>query len=455
MTRNVSPTANDNTALGAAGRREPDFGTMPRSPVEALEPSRVPEPPEREPPPRGMHPVLRFFNGLLTLFFVVALVLVSVLYFFKVQFDRPGPLATSTVIVVPRGEPTSSIAERLEREGIIADRRIFVISAYYFAHLKGKASLKAGEYEFGKAASMRQVLDTLVEGKSIEHKITLPEGLTSRQIVVRLRAHPELHGEITDIPAEGSLLPDTYRFARNDSRQDIIDRMRVAQEKFLANLWEERHPTIMVRTPEEALVLASIVEKETGRADERPRIAAVFHNRLKRRMRLQSDPTIIYGLVGGAGGLDHPIRQSELDRQTRYNTYQIDGLPPTPIANPGRAAIEAVLKPAKTEDLYFVADGTGGHAFAPSLHEHNKNVFRWRKIVRDIRAREAQEAAAAATAAAESASAEGIVVEPGVGSDPLPASSALLSDVPPTAAGAAPAGTPAAPIPVPRRNPNR
>jgi UPF0755 protein len=400
-----------------------------------------------------MHPVLRFFNGLLTLFFMVALVLLSVLYFIKVQFDRSGPLATSTVIVVPRGEPTSSIAERLEREGIIADRRIFVISAYYFAHLKGKASLKAGEYEFGKAASMRQVLDTLVEGKSIEHKITFPEGLTSQQIVVRLQAHPELHGEITEIPAEGSLLPDTYRFARDDTRQDIIDRMRVAQEKFLANLWEERHPAIMVQTPEEALVLASIVEKETGRADERPRIAAVFHNRLKRRMRLQSDPTIIYGLVGGAGALDHPIQQSELDQQTRYNTYQIDGLPPTPIANPGRAAIEAVLKPAKTEDLYFVADGTGGHAFAPSLNEHNKNVFRWRKIVRDIRAREAQEAVAAA--AAGSASAEGIVVEPGDGSDPLPASSALLSDGPPKATDAAPTETPAAPIPVPRRNPNR
>jgi UPF0755 protein len=153
------------------------------------------------------------------------------------------------------------------------------------------------------------------------------------------------------------------------------------------------------------------------------------------------------------GALDHPIRQSELDRQTRYNTYQIDGLPPTPIANPGRAAIEAVLKPAKTKDLYFVADGTGGHAFAPSLNEHNKNVFRWRKIVRDIRARQAREAAAAA--AAESASAEGIVIDPGAGSDVLPASSALLSDGPPTATGAAPAETPAAAIPVPKRNPNR
>jgi len=226
--------------------------------------------------------------------------------------------------------------------------------------------------------------------------VTLAEGLTSYQVVQRLMAHPELRGEIAEIPPEGRLLPDTYKFGSNDTRQDIIERMRAAQAKFLAKVWPTRDPDIVVTTPEEALILASIVEKETGRADERPRIASVFENRLKKKMRLQSDPTIIYGLVGGKGALDHPIQQEELDRETGYNTYKINGLPPTPIANPGRAAIEAVLRPAKTKDLYFVADGSGGHIFAPTLDEHNKNVVAWRKIEREIRAREAAEAAAKA-----------------------------------------------------------
>jgi UPF0755 protein len=311
----------------------------------------------------------------------------------KAQFDQPGPLATSTVFVIPKGEGVSAIAERLERDGVIDDRRVFMTSILYFMYLKGQGSLKAGEYEFGKNASMRQVLDTLVEGKSIEHKVTLAEGLTSYQIVQKLMAQSELHGEITEIPPEGSLLPDTYRFGRNDTRQDIIERMQAAHKKFLAKVWETRDPEIVVTTPEEAVILASIVEKETGRADERPLIASVFENRLRKNMRLQSDPTIIYGLVGGKGSLDHPIQQEELDRETGYNTYKINGLPPTAIDNPGRASIEAVLRPAKTKDLYFVADGTGGHVFAASLEEHNKNVFKWRKVEREMRAKEAQEAA--------------------------------------------------------------
>ncbi|MHA1518400.1 MAG: endolytic transglycosylase MltG, partial [Alphaproteobacteria bacterium] len=180
----------------------------------------------------------------------------------------------------------------------------------------------------------------------------------------------------------------------------ILQRMAVAQQKFLAKVWEERDPDIRVKTPEEAVILASIVEKETGVAEERPRIASVFHNRLKKRMRLQSDPTIIYGIFGGAGMRDHPITQEELNRPNPYNTYKIDGLPPTPIGNPGRAAIEAVLKPAKTEDLYFVANGKGGHFFSTTLAEHNSNVVKWRKIEREIRARQKAEAEAAAAAAA-------------------------------------------------------
>src|SRR5262249_5423593 len=198
--------------------------------------------------------------------------------------------------------------------------------------------------------------DRLDARKSIDQRVASAEGLTSQQIVERLQATTDLQGNIADVPAEGTLLPDTYRFQIGDSRQDIIERMQVAQKKFLGKMWEARDPDIVVQTPEEAIVLASIVEKETSRADERPLIASVYQNRLRKKMRLQSDPTIIYGLVGGKGVLDHPIQQDELDRDTAYNTYKINGLPPGPIANPGRAAIEAVLKPAKTKDLYFVAD---------------------------------------------------------------------------------------------------
>jgi UPF0755 protein len=397
----------DRFAPGPAG---PHAGPLPRSPAEALEPMRAPElPPDWDEPEPKQHPFLNMLDGLVTFVFLLACLGVGLFYWAKIQLDQPGPLATSTVFAVPKGEGGSSVADRLEQEGIIANRRVFMTGILYFKYIKGQGSLKAGEYEFRKNATMREVLDTLVEGKSIEHKVTLAEGLTSYQIVQRLMAHRELRGEIKEIPPEGSLLPDTYKFGKNDTRQNILERMRAAQAKFLAKVWETRDPDIVVTTPEEALILASIVEKETGRADERPRISSVFQNRIRKRMRLQSDPTIIYGLVGGKGALDHPILQEELDRETAYNTYKINGLPPTPIANPGRAAIEAVLRPAKTKDLYFVADGTGGHIFAPTLDEHNKNVVAWRKIEREIRAREAAEAAAKAAAeeAAASAAADG------------------------------------------------
>ena len=365
-------------------------------------PQRPPEPPEREEIDPDPHPFLRMFDGLVTFLFLVTCAVAATYYWLKVKFDQPGPLTTSTVVVIPRGEGVSGIAERLQRDGVIADRRLFMTSIIYFKYLKGHGTLKAGEYEFPKYATMRQVLDTIVEGKSIEHKITFAEGLTSYQIVQKLLAHPDLKGEITEIPPEGSLLPDTYKFGRDDSRQNIIERMQAAQKKFMEKVWATRSEDIVVRTPEEALILASIVEKETGIADERPMIAAVFQNRLRKNMRLQSDPTIIYGLVGGKGALDGPIMREDLDKETAYNTYKINGLPPTPIANPGRASIEAVLRPAKTKDLYFVADGTGGHVFAPTLEEHNRNVFKWRKVERDIRAQEAAAKAAPEAAAAAS-----------------------------------------------------
>jgi UPF0755 protein len=413
LTRDLPSTANDNgdvVPAAPASRQPALLAPAPRSPAETLEPMRPPPPPDHEELEPREHPFLNMLDGLVSFVFLLACLGLGLYLFIKVQFDKPGPLTTSVVFAVPRGEGVSAMAERLEHEGVIDDRPIFMTSIFYFKYLRGKGNVKAGEYEFPKNATMRDVLDILVQGKSIEHKVTLAEGLTTQQIVDKLMANPDLHGDITEVPPEGSLLPDTYKFGRHDTRQEIIDRMRAAQAKFLAKVWEERDPDIAVQTPEEALVLASIVEKETGRADERPHIASVFQNRLRKNMRLQSDPTIIYGLVGGKGVLDHPIQQDELDRDTPYNTYKINGLPPTPIACPGRAAIEAVLKPAKTKDLYFVADGTSGHVFAATLEEHNKNVVKWRKVEREIRAKEAEEAAAQQAAAAASATGQGQAV---------------------------------------------
>ncbi|BAQ17605.1 protein YceG like [Methyloceanibacter caenitepidi] len=369
------------------------------SPAEALVPQRPPELPPQDEDDDNSHPVLRLFDGLFNFVVIVAVLVASFFYFLRVEFDRPGPLQVSTIFAVPKGASTTSIANRLTEEGIITDRRIFMAAIFYFMRLKGEGTLKAGEYQFDKQATMREVLNTLVDGKSVQYRITFPEGWTSQQIVERISANAELDGAVTEIPPEGSLLPDTYSFGTKDSKEDILQRMQAAQRKFLAQVWEERDPDIMVKTPEEAVILASIVEKETGIAEERPRIAAVFNNRLRKGMRLQSDPTIIYGIFGGSGMRDHPITKDELKQENPYNTYQIDGLPPTPIGNPGRAAIEAVLKPAKTDEVYFVADGTGGHIFSTTLAEHNRNVAKWRKIEREIRARQKAEEEAAKLAA--------------------------------------------------------
>ncbi len=377
-------------------------GSRPRSPAEVLEPARAPEPPKGHRRKRT-HPIFKLMNAMMSLLVVALLGMGGLVYFAKDQFDKQGPLEHSTVFVIPKGEGVNGIAERLERDGIINDRRIFVASVIYF---KVQERLKAGEYEIRKSASMRDVLDKLVEGRAVLHKVSIPEGLTSEQIVDRLNAHGMLKGEITAIPAEGTLLPDTYKFSRGMTRKDLLERMKAEQRKFVARLWDKRQPNLPVKTPQEAIILASIVEKETGRADERSRVAGVFVNRLKKGIPLQSDPTIIYGIVGGKGTLGRGILKSELEKKTPYNTYKIRGLTPTPIANPGRAAIEAVLNPAKTNDLYFVADGTGGHAFAPSLAKHNSNVAQWRKIERERRAKAEAEAKEKAEAAAKEAAGE-------------------------------------------------
>jgi UPF0755 protein len=230
---------------------------------------------------------------------------------------------------------------------------------------------------------MRDVVATIVEGKVVAHQVSLPEGLTSQQMVARLLQDDILAGDIKEIPREGSLLPDTYNFARGVTREQMIQRMQQAQQRLLREVWDHRSPDLPLKTPEQLVVLASVVEKETGKPDERSRVAAVFVNRLKQKMRLQSDPTIIYGLVGGKGTLGRPIMKSEIEQPTPYNTYVIDGLPPGPIANPGRASLEAAANPARTRELYFVADGTGGHVFAETYEQHQRNVTRLRSIESD------------------------------------------------------------------------
>ncbi|HST91252.1 MAG TPA: endolytic transglycosylase MltG [Brevundimonas sp.] len=310
-----------------------------------------------------------------SLFVIVALVAVwSVLY-------APGPVARTgenTVVTLPSGAGVAAIAATLKSEGVIRSTDMFKAAA---ALTGSDRRLRAGEYEVPSKASLRSVIRLLVEGRVVRHYVTLPEGWSSAQAVDILNAQPILTGTIDAVPDEGSLWPDTYEISRGETRLSVIRRMNVARDQNLARLWAARSPTTVVRSPDEAMILASIVEKETGIASERPRVAAVFTNRLRAGMRLESDPTIVYGVTRGRP-LGRGIRRSELDAPTPWNTYQIDGLPPTPIANPGAEAIAAVLNPPRTDELFFVADGTGGHVFARSFEEHLANVARWREIER-------------------------------------------------------------------------
>ena len=348
---------------------------VPRSPRAALEPERVPMPSRRS--SRARHPVIVVGNAIFTVLIVISIAVGAALFFGKQRFDSEGPLAEDKVVNIPRGLGIRDIADVLQREGVIDQPYIFMGSVIA---LKARGELKYGEYQFSKHASIADVVDTIIEGKVVQHAFTVPEGLTSEQIVARLLESTALTGQIKEIPREGTLLPETYRFTRGMTREQIIQRMQQAHRRVLQDVWEHRMPDLPVKTPEQLVTLASIVEKETGRPDERTRVAAVFVNRLKTRMRLQSDPTIIYGLTGGKGSLGRPIQKNEIDQPTPYNTYVIDGLPPGPIANPGRASLEAAANPARTKEIYFVADGSGGHLFSDSYTEHQKNVARLRGI---------------------------------------------------------------------------
>ncbi|MDH4440135.1 MAG: endolytic transglycosylase MltG [Rhizobium sp.] len=351
---------------------------IPKSPNDALRPERVPQPPRRSRKARSQ--LVIFLNFLMTMVVFVGVVAVAGFYYVMDSYQKPGPLAANSNFVVRSGAGLAEIANNLERNGIVSDARIYrYVTATY---LEDNQTLKAGEYEIKAGASMKDVTELLESGKSILYAVSMPEGLTVKQMFQRLADDTVLEGDLpSDLPPEGSLRPDTYKFTRGTKRAEIVTQMAAAQEKLIDQIWERRDPDLPVKTRDEFVTLASIVEKETGKDDERAHVASVFINRLAKGMRLQSDPTIIYGLFGGDGKpADRPIFQSDIKKETPYNTYVIKGLPPGPIANPGRAALEAVAHPWKTEDLYFVADGTGGHVFAATLAEHNANVKRWRKL---------------------------------------------------------------------------
>lgn len=373
---------------------------------------KVPEP--RLPRRRASATTRVIMWTFLTLILVGAGLAAAGFYAFQ-QYTISGPLAAKRIFIVAQGLGTPEIAAVLEKEGIISNARIFTTMAYVTGT---RGRLKAGEYEFAAQAAMQDVMALIASGKSITYKLSVPEGFTSEMAVDRVNGNEILAGGAAAVPAEGSIMPDTYVFRRGMTRQKLVEDMQAAQARLLQELWDKRLPVPVIETKEQAVILASIVEKETGVAAERPVIASVFVNRLKKGMRLQSDPTIIYGIVGGKGRLDRSLTRNDIETETPYNTYRINGLPPGPIANPGRAALEAALNPPSTEYLYFVADGTGGHAFASTLEEHNRNVQQWRQIAGN----------AAAAVAADT------------GTETAPAGTGTPTEVP--AAGTLPPATP-------------
>ena len=380
---------------------------------------KVPGPRQRKQRASALSRVLlwTFILGL----FAGAAALAAIFYAHSEYIAR-GPLAKAQVFLVEPGQSAIDIGAGLEKAGVVSNGRIFAAMAY----LTGQPNrLKAGEYGFEPGTTMQDVMGKITGGKVITYKISIPEGFTSEMAVGRINANEILAGPPVAVPPEGSILPDTYVFPRGKTRQRLLEDMQAAQRRLLDKLWADRVPVPGIETKEQAVTLASIVEKETAVPEERPVIASVFINRLNKGMRLQSDPTIIYGIVGGKGRLDRALTRNDIETPTAYNTYRINGLPPGPIANPGRAALEAVLNPTPTEHFYFVADGTGGHAFAATLEEHNRNVRRWREI----------EGNAAAAVAAENegeapATGEAAAPEAGTAAVPVPPPTPGITTVP-------------------------
>ena len=344
--------------------------------------TRAPKPPREPKRRRSGRFGLSQLSALLSFALVGILIGVGGFVGLLVAERKAGPLTQDKTVVLTREDDDGPIGDQLEKAGVIDNGTLFSVMTLVDGQ---RSSLKRGEYEFHAGVSMRDVEEMLARHRVVRHKLTIPEGLTSEQIVDRLRESDLLIGDIRETPREGSLYPDTYVFERGDSRNTLLGHMASEQTKAVAEIWQKRSTDLPVKSPGELVTLASIVEKETGKAEERPRVAGVFVNRLQKHMKLQSDPTIVYGLVFGRGTLGHSITRAELQDATPYNTYFIDGLPPGPICNPGRAAMEAVANPARSHDLYFVADGSGGHAFAETLDQHQKNVAHWRQIEKDAK----------------------------------------------------------------------
>lgn len=295
------------------------------------------------------------------------------------RYTAPGPLRGEHDVIIPKGAGVAQIARDLAGAGVIGNARIFRWGMRAFAARK---QLRAGEFRFPAGVSVEGAISILQSGRTVVRRLTIAEGLTNAEVGAALASAQGLVGAVGDLPEEGGLLPETYHFSFGDERRAVLNRMTDEMRDLLDQLWRTRADGLPLETPREALVLASIVEKETGIAAERARVAAVFVNRLRRGMRLQSDPTVVYGITGGRQPLDRPLSRADLRTPTPYNTYVINGLPPTAIANPGRAALEAVMRPMASDELYFVADGSGGHAFARTLAEHNANVANWRRLQR-------------------------------------------------------------------------
>ena len=328
--------------------------------------------------PGPVRRLLRWIEGVFFTVVVVGFLVGGTVAWFWHTFNAAGPLTDEKVVVIPKGVGISGIAKVLADAGVIDNPLVFKLGARFI--VADGQPLHAGEFKFPTATSAHGAIRVLIEGKAVLHRLTVAEGLTIAEIYDEIQATPQLDGPLPPPPREGALLPETYFFVLGDTRGQMVARMQTDMVTAIADLWPKRDPDLPLASPEEAVTLASIVEKETGKDDERPRVAAVFYNRMKKGMALQSDPTIIFALTQGKSKLDHALTGTELKIDSPYNSYTNTGLPPGPIANPGIAALKAVLHPLKTKELYFVADGTGGHAFAETLEQHQKNVAKWRKF---------------------------------------------------------------------------
>jgi UPF0755 protein len=323
--------------------------------------------------------LLKLIEGITLVVVVFAFIIGGITAWFWHAFNAAGPLRDEKIVVIPKGAGMNGIATVLTDAGVIDNPLVFRLGARLTAE---GVPLHAGEFKFPASVSPRGAMRVLIEGKVVLHRVTVAEGLTVTEVYDVLTAQPDLEGPVPPKPPEGTLLPETYFFVLGDTRAQIVDRMHSEMSAQLADLWEKRDKDIPLTSPDEAVTLASLVEKETSKDNERARVAAVFYNRMKKGMALQSDPTVIYALTDGKGRLDRTLTSADLKLDSPYNTYVIEGLPKGPIANPGLAALKGVLHPVKSKELYFVADGSGGHAFAETLDQHNKNVAKWRKFLK-------------------------------------------------------------------------